>query len=392
MAVSQKIQDMQASSSFIRKMFETGARLKAEFGAENVFDYSIGNPSALPPAEFTKILAEEAARENMHGYMPNAGYPFVREQVAAYLTDEQKVPFQTEHILMTSGAGGALNVALKTILNPGDKVLASRPCFMEYKFYCDNHGGSLELVDCLPGFDLNVEAFEAAIDEKTAALIINSPNNPSGKVYSEETLKRLAAMLERKSAELGRRIYILCDEPYRKLVYGGVEVPSVPAVYPHTMVCTSYSKDLSIPGERIGFLAVAPELEDRDHIINGAILCNRILGYVNASALMQRVVGRLQGFTVDVCQYQKKRDLLGGILQDCGFDLELPDGTFYLFPRAPMGDDMLVVNALQEENILAVPGRGFGLPGYFRLSYCVDDEVIKRSEPAFKRAAAKILG
>ncbi len=392
MAVSRKIQDMQASSSFIRKMFETGARLKAEFGAENVFDYSIGNPSALPPAEFTKILTEEAARENMHGYMPNAGYPFVREQVAAYLTEEQDVPFQGDHILMTSGAGGALNVALKTILNPGDKVLASRPCFMEYNFYCDNHGGRLELVDCLPGFDLNVDAFEAAIDSSTAAVIINSPNNPSGKVYSGETLKKLAVMLERKSVELGRRIYIICDEPYRKLVYGGVKVPSIPSFYPHTMICTSYSKDLSIPGERIGFLAVAPELEDRDHIINGAILCNRILGYVNASALMQRVVGRLQGFTVDVSQYQRKRDLLGAILQDCGFDLELPEGTFYLFPRAPMGDDMLVVNALQEENILAVPGRGFGLPGYFRLSYCVDDEVIKRSEPAFKRAAAKILG
>ncbi len=392
MAVSRKIQEMQASSSFIRKMFETGARLKEEFGADNVYDYSIGNPSAMPPEEFTKILLEEGAKADMHGYMPNAGYPFVRDQVAAYLTEEQKVPFQGDHILMTSGAGGALNVAIKTILNPGDKVLASRPCFMEYNFYCDNHGGKLELVDCLPDFDLNVDALEAAVDETTAALIINSPNNPSGKVYSEETLKKLAAMLDRKSAEIGRRIYIICDEPYRKIVYGGADVPSIPAVYPHTMVCTSYSKDLSVPGERIGFLAIAPELEDRDHVVNGAVLCNRILGYVNASALMQRVVGRLQGLAVDVEQYERKRDALAKILTDSGFDLDLPEGTFYLFPRAPMGDDMLVVNTLQEENILAVPGRGFGLPGYFRLSYCVDDDMIARSEAAFKRAAEKIFG
>ncbi|MDC7235461.1 MAG: pyridoxal phosphate-dependent aminotransferase [Spirochaetales bacterium] len=392
MAVSRKIEEMQASSSFIRKMFETGARLKEEFGAENVYDFSIGNPSALPPEEFTKILLEEAAKENMHGYMPNAGYPFVREQVAAYLREEQKVPFDAAHILMTSGAGGALNVALKTILNPGDKVLASRPCFMEYKFYCDNHGGTLELVDCLPGFDLNVEAFEKAIDKTTAALIINSPNNPSGKVYSRETLEALGRMLDKKSAELGRRIYIICDEPYRKIVYGGVDVPSIPAIYAHTMICTSYSKDLSIPGERIGFLAVAPELEDRDHIVNGAVLCNRILGYVNASALMQRVAGRLQGLAVDVSQYQRKRDALGKILQDCGFDLDLPEGTFYLFPRAPMGDDSMVVSFLQEQNILAVPGKGFGLPGYFRLSYCVDDDMIARSEKAFRKAAENIFG
>ncbi|MDA3958195.1 pyridoxal phosphate-dependent aminotransferase, partial [Oceanispirochaeta sp.] len=347
---------------------------------------------ALPPREFTKILLEEAARENMHGYMPNAGYPDVRKQVALYLKDEQKVEFLPENILMTSGAGGALNVALKTILNPGDKVLASKPCFMEYKFYCDNHGGTLELVDCLPGFDLNIKAFESAIDETTAAVIINSPNNPSGKVYSEDRLKELADLLDRKSVEIGRRIYILCDEPYRKIIYGDVKVPSIPALYPHTMVCTSYSKDLSIPGERIGFLAIGPELEDRDHITGGAILCNRILGYVNASSLMQRVVGRLQGLAVDVAQYQRKRDLLGKILTDCGFDLDLPEGTFYLFPRAPLGDDMMVVNYLQEQNILAVPGRGFGMPGYFRLSYCVDDDMILRSEKAFRKAAHNIFG
>ena len=392
MAVSKRIQEMQASSSFIRKMFETGARLKQEYGAENVFDFSIGNPDALPPADFTKVLLEEAAKEEMHGYMPNAGYSFVRERVAAYLAKEQAVPFQGDHILMTSGAGGALNVALKTILNPGDKVLVSRPCFMEYNFYCDNHGGHLELVDCKPDFDLDVSALEKAVDKTTAAVIINSPNNPSGRIYPAETLKELADMLERKSRETGRRIYIICDEPYRKIVYGDAIVPAIPSIYPHTMICTSYSKDLSVPGERIGFLAIAPELEDRDHIVSGAILCNRILGYVNASALMQRVVGRLQGMACDVSQYERKRDSLVRILQGCGFELTSPEGTFYLFPRAPMGDDQLVVDYLQEQNILAVPGKGFGLPGYFRLAYCVNDQIIERSEVAFKRAAEKIFG
>ncbi len=391
MAVSERIYDMLASSSFIRKMFETGSRMKAEYGADNVYDYSIGNPDALPPEEFNRVLLEEAAREDMHGYMPNAGYPSVREKVAAYLKEEQGVEFTADNIIMTSGAGGALNVALKSILNPGDRVLASRPCFMEYKFYCDNHGGTLELVDCADNFDLNVEGFEKAIDKATAAVIINSPNNPSGKIYSSSTLKKMAEMLERKSREIGRRIYILCDEPYRKVVYGDARVPSIPAIYKHTMVCTSYSKDLSVPGERIGFLAISPELEDGGNITAAAVLCNRILGYVNASALMQRVVGRLQGLSCDISQYERKRNRLGGILKECGFDLELPEGTFYLFPKAPGGDDMKVVDVLKDENILAVPGRGFGLPGYFRLSYCVDDAVIERSEAAFKRAAAKLF-
>jgi aspartate aminotransferase len=390
-AVSNKIKEMQSSSSFIRKMFETGARLKSEFGAENVFDFSLGNPDLLPPEEVTKILVEEAARVGWHGYMPNAGYPGARAAVSGYLREEQKIDIQLEHILMTSGAGGALNVALKTILNPGDTVLVARPCFVEYKFYCDNHGGELVIVDGTPDFNLNIDAFEAAIDKRTAAIIINSPNNPSGRIYPEETIKELVSLLDRKYRETGRRIYIISDEPYRKIAYDGVTVPSLMAMYSHTMLCTSYSKDLSLPGERIGYLAINPGCEDLNDLVSGATLCNRILGYVNANALMQRAVARLQGFSVDINVYQNRRDLLYKGLTEIGYEVEKPQGAFYLFPKAPHGDDLKVVDVLQEENILAVPGRGFALPGYFRLTYCVSEDTIVRSLPGFKRAGEKLF-
>ena len=386
MAVSRKIQEMQNSSSFIRKMFETGARLKAEFGEENVFDFTLGNPDLLPPEEVTRVLLEEAARTKWHGYMSNAGYPGARSAVSGYLREEQGIDIGMEHVLMTSGAGGALNIALKTILNPGDKVLVARPCFVEYKFYCDNHGGELVIVDGKEDFDLSVDAFEAAIDENTAALIINSPNNPSGRIYPESTLKELAAMLDRKFEETGRRIYIITDEPYRKIAYDGVAVPSLMKIYPHTMLCTSYSKDLSLPGERIGYLAISPGCEDVDDLIGGAILCNRILGYVNANALMQRTVARLQGMSVDIGIYQKRRDMLFDVLKEAGFDLNRPEGAFYLFPKVPGGDDQKLVDLLQKENVLAVPGRGFALPGYIRLCYCVSENAIEGSLPGFKRA------
>lgn len=392
MAVSDKIREMQSSSSFIRKMFETGARLKAEFGAENVFDFSLGNPDLLPPEEVTRIMIEEAARKEWHGYMPNAGYPGARAAVSGYLREEQGIEIQLEQILMTSGAGGALNVALKTILNPGDKVLVARPCFVEYKFYCDNHGGELVIVDGTEDFNLDIDAFERAIDEKTAAIIINSPNNPSGRIYPEETLKELADLLDRKQKETGRRIYLITDEPYRKIAYDGALVPSVMSLYPHTMLCTSYSKDLSLPGERIGYLAINPGCEDLDNLVNGAVLCNRILGYVNANALMQRVIARLQGMSVDINVYRRRRDLLWQGLTDAGFEAVKPEGAFYLFPKAPGGDDLKTVEVLQEENILAVPGRGFALPGYFRLTYCVGEETIERSLAGFKRAAEKLIG
>jgi aspartate aminotransferase len=388
--ISEKIRKMMDSSSFIRKMFETGAKLKKEFGENNVFDFSLGNPAMDPPERFTKVLLEKAADLHMHRYMPNSGYIDVRKKVADFISSEQSTKVLSGNIVMTSGAGGALNAVLKTLINPGDKIIASIPCFMEYKFYCDNHGGELELVEGEADFNLDITAIERAITKDTAAVIINSPNNPSGRIYPEKTLKDLSEMLIKKSIDIGRTVYLISDEPYRKIVYDDVIVPSVMDSYENSIICTSYSKDLSIPGERIGWLAVNPEAEDYDNLINGIILCNRILGYVNAPALMQRTIGELQGVSVNIGKYKKKRDLLAGKLTEFGYKFRIPEGTFYLFIEAPGGDDMKLVEMLKDEHILVVPGRGFGLPGYFRIAYCVTDSVIKGSLRGFKNTAIKL--
>ena len=388
--ISKKIMSMMDSSSFIRKMFETGSKLKKEFGKENVYDFSLGNPAMDPPENFTKILVEKAKDHHMHRYMPNAGYLDVREKVSEYISSNQKTKITAEDVVMTSGAGGALNTVLKTIINSGDNIIASIPCFMEYKFYCDNHGGELQLVNGKPDFNLDIEAIEKAINSKTAAVIINSPNNPSGRIYPEETLRNLAEALEKKSRETGRTIYLISDEPYRKIVYDNIVVPSVMDTYRNSIVCTSYSKDLSIPGERIGWLAVNPEAEDYSNLINGIILCNRILGYVNAPALMQRTIAELQGVSVDVSLYKKKRDYLAEKLAAFGYKFRIPEGTFYFFIEAPGGDDMRIVDLLKEERILVVPGRGFALPGYFRIAYCVEDSVIEGAMTGFEKTARKL--
>ncbi len=388
MAVASKIKEMMESSSWIRKMFETGARLKTLHGADKVCDFSLGNPNLEPPQEFITVLAGLTAQKvsGTHRYMPNAGYPEVRRRVAEFISKEQDQSLNKEHVIMTCGAGGALNVALKTILNPGDEVLAVTPCFVEYSFYTDNHGGKLIRVPSAENFDLDIPALESRINASTAALIINSPNNPSGFVYPEESVGSLGEMLDRKSRETGRTIYLISDEPYRKITFDGVKVPSVFAAYKNTFAASSYSKDLSIPGERIGFLAVHPGAEDADNLIDGMILCNRILGYVNAPALMQRAVAELQGRSVDTSIYQRKRDLLCRGLSGIGYEFVKPKGTFYLFPRSPSEDDLQTVEALQKELILTVPGRGFGCPGYFRIAFCVDDDVIERSFEGFEKA------
>jgi aspartate aminotransferase len=392
MAVAKKIKAMMEQSSWIRKMFEIGNHLKAQYGAEKVCDFSLGNPNLPPPAEFSQTLRKLIEQDipAKHGYMPNAGYPAVRETVARFISREYGVKTNGEQVIMTCGAGGALNIALKTIINPGDKILVSTPYFMEYNFYVDNHGGKLETVPGREDFDLDVEAILARIDQQTAGIIINSPNNPSGRIYPEATIKALSQGLVRKSRELGRTIYLISDEPYRKLVYDNVHVPSLFKHYPDTLIATSFSKDLSIPGERIGWLAVHPEAEDRDNLLNGLILCNRILGYVNAPALMQRAIETLLDKQIDVGIYQRKRDLLVDNLLKQGYKLLKPQGTFYLFPLAPGGDDIRFVDLLQQELVLAVPGRGFGLPGYFRIAYCVTDEVIERSLKGFEKAIKKI--
>jgi aspartate aminotransferase len=388
MAVAKKMLHFMENSSWIRKMFEEGARLKKIHGAENVFDFSLGNPNVPPPDAVRQKLAEIVSRcqPGMHGYMPNAGVPEVRRALSEYLSREHCMALSTDHIITTCGAAGALNIIFKALLDPDDEVLVSAPYFVEYGFYADNHGGVLRTAPTRADFSLDMDQIEAAVGPRTKVVLINSPNNPTGQIYSGESLRELGGLLERKSRQYGRTIYVVSDEPYRKIVYDNRVVPCPFDFYPNTLIATSYSKELSLPGERIGFVAVHPHAEDLSALLGALALANRILGFVNAPALMQYLIAELQGMTVDVSIYQRKRDRLVGELQDAGYDLIVPPGAFYLFPRSPLADDVEFVRLLQEENILTVPGSGFGGPGHFRIAYCVDDPTIEGSIPGFKRA------
>jgi aspartate aminotransferase len=324
-----------------------------------------------------------------HGYMPNTGYPHVRKSVAEYLCEEEQVPISENDVIMTCGAAGALNVILKAILDPGDEVITPAPYFVEYQFYADNHGGILKTVSTKADFSLDIDAIHAAITEKTKAVLINSPNNPTGQVYSKESLDELGSLLKEKGKHLNRTLYLISDEPYRKIVYDGYTVPSIFKSYNESIIATSYSKDISIPGERIGYLVVHPEASFKEELIGGMALANRILGFVNAPGLMQRVVASLQGSRVDISAYARKRELLCNGLAQFGYDFVEPPGAFYLFPKTPIPDDVTFVKELQKELILTVPGSGFGGPGHFRIAFCVDDLTIKNAMPGFKRTMEK---
>ena len=391
MTISKKIEGIISKASFIRKMFEEGAQLKAQYGAENVYDFSLGNPNLPPPEKFNELLRDtvDSCGLGDHCYMPNTGYPMVCGSVAEYLAKEQQAPVTNKEVMMTCGASGALNVALKTILDPGDEVLTPAPCFVEYKFYADNHGGTLKTVATKPDFQLDLEALSEAINPKTKAVLINSPNNPTGQVYPEDDLVALGELLEKKGKEFKRTIYLISDEPYRKIVFDGVRVPSIFTSYKNSIIGTSYSKDISIPGERIGFVAVNPEASYKNDLIAGIAVANRILGFVNAPALMQRVVACMQGMSVEISEYARKRDILCDGLAGMGYKFIKPAGTFYLFPRSPIPDDVEFANALKDERVLVVPGSGFDGPGHFRIAFCVDDEVIRNSMPSFQKAIEK---
>ena len=380
-------------TSLIRKMFNEGARMKKEFGVENVFDFSLGNPNIPPPHEFTeaviKIMKEDIPGK--HAYMTNSGYAETRAFVADFLTKEQGITLEKENIIMTCGAGAALNLFFQAILNVGDNVVVSIPNFVVYKTYVENFGGVLKTVKCKDNFQLDLEAIEASINVQTAAVIINSPNNPSGVVYPASQIKALATLLRRKSRELDRQIYLVSDEPYRYIVYDGVEVPPILSAYENSVIISSYSKSLSIPGERIGWAAIHPKAEDANLIIQVMTMSTTGMGYTNAPALMQRAIVEVNGKTIDPEIYREKRDLFANSLRDLGYEFILPQGTFYLFIKAPGGDDMKFVQILQDEKILAVPGSGFNMPGYFRLSYCVENQVIRRAIPGFKKAIDKTL-
>lgn len=387
MTIAKKIESLIAKQSWIRNMFEEGTRLKAEHGAQNVYDFSLGNPKLPPPEKFNEVLKDtvDSSAPGDHGYMPNIGYPQVCAAVAEYLSKEQQVSITQKEVLMTCGAAGGLNVIFKAILDPGDEVITPAPYFVEYNSYADNHGGTLKTVSTKPDFNLDIDAISAAISEKTKAILINSPNNPTGHVYSEESLNELGELLKIKGEKLNRTIYLVSDEPYRKIVYDGIKVPSIFTCYNESIITASYSKDISIPGERLGFVAINPNASFKDDLKAAMAVTNRILGFVNAPALMQRVVARLQGISVDISEYARKRDLICNGLADSGYEFMKPSGAFYLFPRTPISDDVEFVRSLQKELILAVPGSGFGGPGYFRIAFCVDDDTIKNSIPGFKK-------
>ncbi|MCK4964320.1 MAG: pyridoxal phosphate-dependent aminotransferase, partial [Dehalococcoidia bacterium] len=327
----------------------------------------------------------------MHRYMPNAGYPETRAAVAAHLSSGSGLPFTPNEIVMTCGAAGAINVVLKTIVEAGDEVIIFAPFFVEYVYYIDNHQGISRIVPTDDQFIPDLRLLEDNITPKTRAVLLNSPNNPTGVVYGQSILKGIGDLLGVKEHQYGTEIFLISDEVYRRLVYDGVECPYVFQYHPRTIVATSFSKDLAVPGERIGYIAVNPEYDGRGELINGLVFCNRVLGFVNAPALMQHVVRGLQDVSVDVGQYVRKRDLLYNGLVELGYSMVKPTGAFYIFPRSPIEDDVAFVKELQKHNVLVVPGKGFGAPGYFRISYCVEDWVIEGSLAGF-RAAAKQFG
>lgn len=392
MPVASNIRQTLERSSWIRKMFEEGGRLKEQFGAENVFDFSLGNPNLPPPRQFGDVVRQllDEDTPGTHGYMPNAGYPDVRRAVAAQVSRDQGAPVEAKHVVMTVGAGGALNTVLKAILEPGDEVIVPRPYFVEYDAYAANHGGVLRPVPTSDDFDLLREPIEEAINVRTRAVLINSPNNPTGKVYSRANLEQLRDVVSRKSAQFGRVIHVISDEPYRNIAFDGVEVPGIFSLFPTSVVCTSYSKDLSLAGERIGYIAASPAMPDVDVFLAALALTNRVLGYVNAPALLQRAVARLQGVGVDVGFYKENRDRLHEGLTAIGYRCHKPEGAFYLFPKSPIPDDVAFVRELLKENILAVPGSGFNGPGHFRLAFCCSHETVEKSLPGFRRAFERV--
>ena len=387
MTIAQKISASMHGSSWVRKMFEEGMQLQEKHGSKNVFDFSIGNPNLPPPEAFSSTLRDtvDSCGPGAHRYMSQVGYPQVCEAIARYLCEEQGVAISQKEVIMTCGAAGALNVILKTLLDPEDEVILTKPVFIDYAAYVDNHCGTSRIVDCRPDFMLDLDAIGSAINEKTKAMIINSPNNPSGQIYSKENLHGLGKLLEERSKAFGRTIYLLSDEPYRKIIFDDYQVPSIFKAYSQSIIATSYSKDLSIPGERIGFAAVNPAATYKQDIMNGMALATRILGFINAPALMQRVVSELQGISVDINAYEKKRQLLCDGLADAGYEFVTPPGTFYLFPKTPIEDDVTFVQELQKELILTVPGKGFLYPSYFRIAFCVDDDTIINALPGFRR-------
>ena len=389
--ISNKMQTLVANSSVIRAMFEEGKKLSDIYGEENVFDFSIGNPSVEPPetikAVINDILNEESPNL-VHGYMNNSGYEDVRDAIAEHINKKDGLNLTRENLIMTCGAAGGLNIILKTLLNPGDEVIAFAPYFGEYKNYTENYDGKLiEVPTNIETFEPDLDALKNAITPKTRALIINTPNNPTGVIYSEELLKNLGELLDSKQKEFNTSIYLISDEPYREIIYDGAKVPCVLKYYRNSFIGYSYSKSLSLPGERIGYIVANGQMDDFDDVIASLNVANRILGFVNAPSLFQRVIGKTLGAEVDVNIYKKNRDLLYNHLVSLGFECIKPEGAFYLFPKALIQDDKKFAEEAKKFNLLIVPGSSFGCQGYFRLSYCIGYDKIEKSLEAFSKLA-----
>lgn len=395
--ISEKMKGFVQGSSVIRAMFEEGKKLAAIYGEDKVFDFSIGNPNVPAPAQVNqaiKDIVDEELSVMVHGYMSNSGYEDVRAVIADSLNQRFDTRFRQENIVMTVGAAGGLNVILKSLLNPEDEVIVFAPFFGEYRAYVGNYDGKLLVVPAdTKDFQLNLTTFETMITSKTRAVIINNPNNPTGVVYSEQTIKNLAEIMNRKQKEYGTEIFLISDEPYRELVYDGAEAVYLPKYYDNTIVAYSYSKSLSLPGERIGYLVIPDEAADSEEIQSAANVATRILGFVNAPSLMQRVIGRCvkAGITTDIAPYDRNRKLLYDNLKRMGFECVRPEGAFYLFVKTPTEDEMEFVNAAKKYNVLLVPGSAFHCPGYVRISYCVAEDTIRNSLPEFEKLAEEFI-
>jgi aspartate aminotransferase len=391
-SVSDRTRKGMELGSWIRRMFEEGIAMKKEFGVDNIYDLSLGNPVMEPPQEFKREIKRLADQpyKGMHGYMVNAGYPHTRAAVAKQLTIETGIKLTENDIVMAVGAAGAINVALKTILDPGDEVILFIPWFVDYFNYVQNHDGVVKEVPTDENFLPRLDVLEKTITRKTRALIINSPNNPTGVVYSVDLMTKMGDILRKKETEYRTQIFIISDEPYKKIIYDGLKYPSPLNFHRHSIIATSHSKDLSIPGERIGYVALHPDVEGHDDMIKGIIFCTRVLGFINAPAFMQNVVTNLQSVTIDVSEYQGNRDFLYNNLVRMGYKVNKPEGAFYIFPQTPIKDDVAFIHELQHEHhVLTVPGIAFGLHGYFRLVYCVDRPLLEKCIPGLEKIARK---
>ena len=393
MPIAVAVQNALTSSSMIRKMFEEGMQLKKQHGADKVFDFSLGNPDIDPPSSFHDVFVKLANEDEKgsHGYMPNAGYPHVREILAKKISKEQNVNIDASCVIMAAGAAGGLNTVFKAICNPGDEIIVTRPFFMEYRAYAANNQAKLVEVDAQENFDLDLKQIEKALCGKTAAVLINSPNNPTGKVYDASLIAGLASILSEHGKKTGRPVYLVSDEPYREIAYN-VEVPPFLSCYSESIVVSSYSKNLSLPGERIGYIAVNPGISAKDDVVNALVYCARVLGFVNAPALMQRIVAELTEAKVDVSIYARRKDAFMKALDEAGIEYALPQGAFYLFCKVPkkkngeIGTDSEFVEHLKKHLILGVQGSAFSKSGWIRFAYCVDEKIIKSSAPSFKKA------